>query len=93
MIKVIYFAIVVVLLLPSTFAAIASLHCARTIHRIQHDEQSRTTDSVYVLGHTTLAVGSLRIPIYPHLWAATSLLLGVTLCIVGAVFVFFVRPW
>ena len=93
MIKVIYFGIVVVLLLPGTFAAIASLHCALTIHQIQHDEQSRTTDSVYVLGHTTVAVGPFRVPIYPHVWAAASLLAGVTLCIVGAVFLFFVRPW
>jgi hypothetical protein len=93
MIKAVYFAAVIVILLPSVIAAVASLQCARTITHLQANEQSRTTDSVYVFGESNFAVGPFRVSVYPHVWAAILVLLGIALCIVGAAFLFFVRPW
>jgi hypothetical protein len=93
MIKAIYFAAVVLVLLPSVLAAVASLQCARTISHMQQDEQSRTTDSVYVFGESNFALGPFRVAVFPHVWAAILVLVGIALCIVGAVFLFFVRPW
>ena len=93
MIKAIYFAGLILVLLPSMIAAVASLQTARTISRMQADEQSRTTDSVYVFGESNFAVGRFRISVYPHVWAAILVLIGIAVCIIGAAFLFFVRPW
>ena len=93
MIKVIYFALVLVVLFPSVFAAVACVQSARTAKQIQRDEQSRTTDSVYVMHkHTTLGIGRFGVAVYPHTWAAILLLVGFALCMIGIVFLFFIRP-
>lgn len=92
MIKILYLVIVLLLLLPSVLAAVVSVQSARRIDRIQHDVQRHTSDSVYVLGHSTMALGRTRVDIYPHTWAAVSLLLSVILWFVATLFLFFVRP-
>jgi hypothetical protein len=91
MTKVIYLAIVLLLLLPSIFAAAVTVYSVRQMHRIQEDAERGTSDTVYVRGHSTIALGRLRVAIYPHMWAAIALLLGATLWVVAAVFLFFIR--
>jgi hypothetical protein len=91
MIKVIYLAICLLLLLPSVLAAVVTVYSARQIHRLQEDAQRSTADTVFVRGHSTLILGRIRVSIYPHMWAAVLLLIGVTLWFVAAVFLFFVR--
>jgi hypothetical protein len=91
MIKVIYLAICLLLLLPSVLAAVVTVYSARQIHRIEEGAQRGTSETVFVHGHATLILGRIRVPIYPHRWAAVSLLIGVALWFVAAVFLFFVR--
>jgi hypothetical protein len=91
MTKVIYLAVVLLLLSPTVLAAVLTIYSARQFHRIQEDAQRGTSDTVYVRGHSTLTLGRVRIPIYLHIWAAVSVLVGVSIWFVSTVFLFFVR--
>ena len=94
MIKVIYLAVVLVVLSPCVFAAIDSILGARGVRQIQRDQQSRTGDSVYVTHlETTVGWGPFALlQTYPHVWAAILFLAGFIVCAVSLVFLFFVRP-
>ena len=93
MIKVIYLALILVVLFPSLFAAVVCIQSGRTAMQVQRDEQSRTTHSVYVVPtQTTLGIGRFGVAFYPHIWAATLILVGFVLCAIGMVFLFFIRP-
>ena len=93
MIKLIYLALVVVVLLPGVFAAVACVQATRVAKQFQRDEQSRTTDSVYVVRkEASVGFGRFSVAFYPHSWAAILLLAGFILCTVGLVFLLLVRP-
>ena len=92
MIKLLYLSLVVAVLSPSFFTAMASIHAAHMEKQIQADQQSRAGDSVYVIHkEMTIGWGRFRVLIYPHAWAAILVFAGLMLSIIGLVFLFFVR--
>jgi hypothetical protein len=94
MVKFIYLGLVIVVLLPALFAAVICVQDARDTKEFQRDEQSRTTDSVYVLRkEITVGLGRSGVTFYPHNWAAILVLMGFLSCVLGLVVLFFVRPW
>ena len=94
MLKLIYFALVIVVLLPGVFAAVICAQGARTAKQVQQEEQSRTTNTVYVLRKDiTVGIGRSGVTFYPHNWAAILVLMGFLFSVVGLAVLFFVRPW
>jgi hypothetical protein len=92
MIKLTYLALVFFVLLPGVFAAVACIQGTREAKQVQRDEQSRTTDAVYVMHKdTTVGFGRFGVSLYPHGWAAILVAVGFLLSVVGLVFLFFVR--
>ena len=94
MAKLIYLALVVVVLLPGVVAAVTCMQGAREAKEFQRDQQGRTTDSVYVLRKEfTIGIGHFGVTFYPRDWAAVLFLAGALLCLAGLVVLSFVRLW
>src|SRR5882724_4321314 len=90
-IKAVYLALVIALLLPSVFASVVTIRSVRLSQRIQEDAQRGTSDTVYVTSHVHFGVGRFHVTLYPHMWAAISLLIGAALSLTALFFLFFVR--
>lgn len=92
MIKLFYVALVLVVLLPGVFAAIASVRVAGMEKQIQEYEQAHAGDSAFVISDTTrIGIGRFGVSIYPRRWAAILVFAGFALFVGGLVFLIFVR--
>ena len=91
MIKLIYLGIVVAVLLPCVFAAVASLQITHMENQIQREEQSRGSSAFFVRKETTIGLGRFGVSIYPRPWAAILVFTGLLLSMIGFVYLFFVR--
>jgi hypothetical protein len=92
MIKLFYVLVVVISLLPSVLAGIATIYVAREVRRIRLEEQQHSPDKIYVRTHSyALLLGTAEVTIYPRLWAAVLILVGVVFWLVGVIFVLFLR--
>jgi len=94
MVKLIYLALVIAVLLPGALAAVMCIQGAREAKELQRAQQGRNANSVYVLRKEfMIGIGRFGVTFYPHSWAAVLFLVGFLLCLVGLVVLSFVRLW
>ena len=93
MIIALYLVVVLVVLIPSVVVAGLALASLRQSRRVQQEVQQGTSDTVFVRARATMALGPVRVEIYPRFWSAVLLLVGVVLWLGASIFLFFVRQW
>lgn len=95
MIKVIYLALILVVLLPGVVIAAQCVLAPSATKQLEQAHLVPPGSSANVISvQTTFGWGQFALlEIYRHFWAAILFLAGFIACIVGLVFLFFVRTF
>ncbi len=92
MIKSLYIAIAVVVLLPSLIAGVMTFAVAYHTHKMARETPRAPGERVYAFTDTlTFAPGKVEVDVYPRVWAAVLTIVGAAAWFVGAVVLLFVR--